>query len=520
MDEWSEATLNFPVTTGDRLYVDRGARAELEFGPYSVRLTNVADLTVSNLDDHVVQLALERGTLSLSAFQLTSGDTVEVDTPNGSLTVARSGVFRVDIDPDSNRTRVIVNSGSLEITDGDFSQTVDAGQAVELSGQNPVEVESIPMPSADSFDEWCEARDLHLQQSTSAKYVSPATPGFDDLDDYGHWDVVADYGPIWYPPVAVGWVPYRFGHWSWIDPWGWTWIEDEPWGFCQFHYGRWVRIGVTWGWLPGPIVVAPFYAPALVAFLGGPGFSIGVSAGLVGWFPLGPGEPFFPWYHHEETYLREVNITNIRNVTNITNIANITNTNNVHYAYKTVATTAVDSKSFSSGQPVAQRVVPVKPEQLARAQIVPHPASNPTRQAAMPGKAVPHPPVSPHPVAAARAQQPPLAAAGGNGAPIPKESSAGRGVREPGPPASHARPEAPTPPRVIMRNTPPLPRLPFTDMRSAMREHPGRPLEPSQLDDLRAWRPVRPMKDAEFPPHSAPVARERQTPPPRPPKFH
>src|ERR1700749_4717024 len=29
LDQWSEATLNFPVTTGDRLYTDPDARAEL-----------------------------------------------------------------------------------------------------------------------------------------------------------------------------------------------------------------------------------------------------------------------------------------------------------------------------------------------------------------------------------------------------------------------------------------------------------------------------------------------------------
>jgi hypothetical protein len=37
--EWSEATVNRPVSTGDRLYTDPGARAELEVGlfPYGSR---------------------------------------------------------------------------------------------------------------------------------------------------------------------------------------------------------------------------------------------------------------------------------------------------------------------------------------------------------------------------------------------------------------------------------------------------------------------------------------------------
>src|SRR6202035_5237578 len=31
--QWSQAPLNFPATTGDRIYTDEGARAELEVGP-------------------------------------------------------------------------------------------------------------------------------------------------------------------------------------------------------------------------------------------------------------------------------------------------------------------------------------------------------------------------------------------------------------------------------------------------------------------------------------------------------
>jgi hypothetical protein len=341
--------------------------------------------------------------------------------------------------------------------------------------------------------------------------VSTTTPGFSDLDEYGHWAEEAEYGPVWYPEVSVGWVPYRFGHWVWIDPWGWTWVENEPWGFCPFHFGRWVLIGGVWGWLPGPIIPFPVYAPAFVGFLGG--FSIGVD--LVGWFPLGPFDPFFPWYHYGGDYLRLINITNIRNVTNINNIINVTNINNVHYAYQKVAATAVQKSVFSSGEPVAQHAVRLSPSQLARAQIMPHPAVNPTRQAALPGK-----PVSPPPV---RAERYTLA-----NRPVPSATRAGPAENRPaepmeknGPPAENGRrttpppaetastraPEArPVPRSLITRSAPPPPAVPFVQRRPIMLDHPGRPLEPIQLDDLRAGRPVPPMRDIEFPPHPVPIA--------------
>jgi len=111
---------------------------------------------------------------------------------------------------------------------------------------------------------------------------------------------------------------------------------------------------------------------------------------LGGLVPPGAARAFF-FLVPLQRYLSDVvNITNIRNVTNITNITNI---NNIHYAYKTIATTAVPTSVFSSGQPVAHHVVRVPPEQLEKAEIIPHPPANPTRNALTPGKPVSPPPV-------------------------------------------------------------------------------------------------------------------------------
>jgi hypothetical protein len=528
VNEWSAAALNFPVTTGDRIYTEKRARAELEAGSATARLAGSTDLVVTALDDQIMQLGLEQGTLRVTVYQLSSGETVEVDTPNGSVTFLEPGTCRFDVDPSGNRSDISVYSGAIEITGVGLSQRVEAGQAVRLTGQNPVEVESIPIPPADDFDRWSEERDRRLASSRSREYVSPATPGYDDLDSYGHWQVVAEYGPVWFPPVAVGWVPYRFGHWVWIDPWGWSWIEDEPWGFCAFHYGRWALIGSVWGWVPGPIVPLPVYTPALVAFIGGSGFSVGIGVNLVGWFPLGPGEPFFPWYHHDREYLRLVNVTNVRNVTNITNIINVTNINDVHYAYKAVAPTVVPANVLSSGQPVVHNVVRVPPQQLARAPIAPHPPVNPTLRAAIPGRPVRPPPVKSQPLASALGR-PQVASpsphpggrepAGLVGRPAAPEAGGVRPIHavpgeRPAPPATHAGvPRTMEPPPLPARRPPPPTPIPFVQRRQAMVDHPGRPLEPAQTQNLRVGRPVGPMRDVEFPPHPAPIV--RAAPPPR-----
>jgi hypothetical protein len=145
-------------------------------------------------------------------------------------------------------------------------------------------------------DRWCSQRDYREEHAVARRYVSDDVIGYEDLDDYGGWRQVPEYGTVWFPHVTVvDWAPYRYGHWAWISPWGWTWVDDAPWGFAPFHYGRWVNVRGGWGWVPCPprvvavAYVRPVYAPALVAWVGGPHVAVGVGVGggvNVGWFPL------------------------------------------------------------------------------------------------------------------------------------------------------------------------------------------------------------------------------------------
>jgi hypothetical protein len=389
-DQWSQALANYPLTTGDRIYTDRDGRAELETGNIAVRLSSGTDLAATNLNDQLVQLGLAQGTLRVRAYQILDGSSVEIDTPNAALTLLRAGSYRVETFPDDNTTLVTVDSGDLEISGNNLSQVVHSGQSVKLSGNDEVQVSWLQPPGGDDFDRWCGDRDRRFTSSNSRQYVGPYVPGYEDLDQYGQWQPAQDYGQVWYPSaVPVGWAPYRYGRWAWVEPWGWTWVEDEPWGFAPFHYGRWALIGARWGWVPGSIVVGvrPVYAPALVAFVGGPNANVQV------WFPLGPRDPFLPWYHHSDGYLRQVNVTNVRTEVNIVNVINVRNVNNIHYAYQGVAPTAVSTEAFRGSRPVAREAVHVDVNLIGRAQVIPHPEIHPDANAIHAGAPASHPPV-------------------------------------------------------------------------------------------------------------------------------
>jgi hypothetical protein len=160
-------------------------------------------------------------------------------------------------------------------------------------------------------------------------------------------------------------------------------------------------------------------------------------------------------------------------------------------------------------------VVRVNPQQLARADVIPHPGVNPTPRAAVPGRPVAPPPVRPQRVVPLRSLTPARTVPGGTVRPAPPIAKgvppATRRIPAPG---SHVPVPRTASPPLVARTPPPPPMVPFVQRHQAMIEHPGRPLEPPQLDNLRDGRPVGPMLDREFPPHIGPVIPERPAPPP------
>ena len=161
---------------------------------------------------------------------------------------------------------------------------------------------------------------------------------------------------MWYPQLPVAdWAPYRYGHWESIAPWGWTWIDDAPWGFAPFHYGRWAFVQSRWCWVPGPREERAVYAPALVAFVGGRDFSVGVASGAIGWVPLAPREVYVPPYSVTREYFTRVNVTNtVVNNNYVANFYNNRDTARLRYAHmeRAAAVTVVPQTAFVQAQSV------------------------------------------------------------------------------------------------------------------------------------------------------------------------
>ena len=387
-NDWARATLNRPLTTGDRLWADARGRAEVQIGGAIVRMNAGTGLSVLNLDDQIVQLQLTQGTLNVRVRRLDRNQVFEIDTPNLALIVRKPGEYRIAVDLDGDATTVVVRKGQAEVYGDAASYVLDARQPYRFTGTDLREYEYVDAPRPDEFDRWASGRDRVYDNSPSARYVSSDVIGYQDLDANGRWRVDATYGNVWVPNrVAAGWAPYRDGHWAWVDPWGWTWVDDAPWGFAVSHYGRWANMQGTWGWVPGPVNTRAYYAPALVVFVGGANFQLAFSsgtAGAVAWFPLAPREVYRPSYVVSRGYFENVNRSNtVVNTTVINNYYNNTNVTNIVYVNRAVpgAVVAVPTTAFVQAQPVSRAALSgVVPAMLAQRPVVAAPPVAPVER--------------------------------------------------------------------------------------------------------------------------------------------
>jgi hypothetical protein len=370
--DWEAAGVNEPISIGDALYTQDGAGAKLEVGATDLRLQADTEVEVATLDDQTGQLSLDTGVVDLRVAALPTADGISISTPRGTVQLTQPGIYRIDAGTQDQPTVVTAWNGAAQLGATGAAITVQPNQTVLISGTADAPQYAYQPASGDIPPEFrAPPRVVAAQQH----YVPPDMTGAEDLYQYGSFQTAPQYGAVWYPTnVPADWQPYRYGHWEYVAPWGQTWIDDQPWGFAPFHYGRWAFIGNRWGWVPGQYTPHPVYAPALVAFVGGGGFSASISFGggaAIGWVPLGPGEAYRPPYHVNNTYIENINKTVVVNNTTIVNNYGPGHERNVGELANARFATVVPAAAISSGRPVAAAAIHVQPRALA------HLAANP-----------------------------------------------------------------------------------------------------------------------------------------------
>ena len=322
---WTKATLNAPVSVGDRIYVRDGSKAAIAISRNNyVRLNPGTSLDVVSLTPANTQLALREGACVVDVGSLDSGETYEIATPNGAVDFTEPGLYQVGID-DGGDTVVSVLNGVAEVAGLAGTGQCSRGKLLTLAAEDTAEAiisDLSPDVAGTIVDDYYSYRyqngydgryrDYHAyesdpnyygqsyRRSVSYQYISQDVEiaGVEDLDSYGDWQDVSGYGHCWHPhETSSDWAPYRDGYWSDDSRLGLTWVSNERWGWAPYHYGRWAHVNQQWYWVPAEINRRTAYAPALVAF-------VSPRADEVGWVPLGPGDPYVPRYYDRDYHPR------------------------------------------------------------------------------------------------------------------------------------------------------------------------------------------------------------------------
>lgn len=368
-DDGGPARINWPVSSGAVVETGRRGRAEIWVGSTAWRTDRDSRTEFVAVDDRRVAVFQGDGRLAVTVRDRDQAGDIEVSTPDARVRFSAPGRYRIDVS--GSQTVISAQSGEA---------VVRAGQTVQLRAGEMVEVASGAVQGVgqarygDDFDDWVTERDRLTDAPAARRHVSPYMTGYQDLDAYGDWGASGEYGTVWYPrAVASDWAPYRYGRWVWIAPWGWTWVDNAPWGFAPFHYGRWVVIRGRWAWVPGTWVARPLYAPALVAWIGDPGWNVSFAFGAapaVGWFPLAPREIYVPGYRVSNTYVRQVNVTHVSSVREIER-ATGPGYRPVHvHRERAEAVTVVPAAHLREGRPVDRAAIArPQPRELGRAPV-------------------------------------------------------------------------------------------------------------------------------------------------------
>jgi hypothetical protein len=331
--DWSAAALNAPVLGGDKVSTGDNARAEVQLDYANVlRLGANSQANITSLADKQIQIQLAKGIATFTVFKDSEAEP-EIDTPNVAIHPAhKDGSFRIEV-LSEGETVIISRNGEAQVTTEQGSTEIKKGEMITVrgSGQDS-KYKTAGAPEKDDWDRWNTERDRIIRSADAWHHTNRYYTGSEDLDANGSWDNVPDYGSVWVPNEPAGWAPYRDGNWVWEPYYGWTWVGSEPWGWAPYHYGRWFPYGASWAWWPGPVggfgvgLYRPFWSPAYVSFFGfggfGGGFGFGVGFGRFGWLPIGPCDPFFPWWGGFGRRFGGVNVVNIR-VTNINRFGGI-----------------------------------------------------------------------------------------------------------------------------------------------------------------------------------------------------
>jgi hypothetical protein len=298
-EEWLPAAVNTPLDEGDAIWTPDGSRTGIQLADGTVvRLDGGSQLDLIAVEDGFTHLHLASGRLYLRTSPNEKKDSLQIDADD--TTVLPDARTRLRIDMLSNSQEdVSIFKGSAYVEGNGTRTNVRAGEHIALEEGHS---ELLQLNSPDNWENWNSELDRSESRAATAESNLPdeLRPFSRELDSYGRWVRVPEYGMVWRLTVILSddWAPYQSGRWIWKEN-DYVWISYENWGWAPYHYGRWAVVsGFGWCWVP-PVRGDIYWGPGYVGWYR--------TGSHVGWTPLAPGETF---YGHRNYGRHSVNVAN------------------------------------------------------------------------------------------------------------------------------------------------------------------------------------------------------------------
>ncbi|HEX4602925.1 MAG TPA: DUF6600 domain-containing protein [Candidatus Angelobacter sp.] len=259
---YESVTMNVPVTEHSWLQTRSDGWAEVQMEDGSIirlapdTVIGFTDLGRSSSGGASTTVDLDQGEAIFKILQHDDSE-FQVTVKNKTITLAQGSSFRVT-STNANPMEIAVVKGEVGIRDPESGAevAVKKNETFLLDAADVTRYALDKGTDADDLDQWSKQRDDYLSSyaASGRNYTqSPYQYGASDLNYYGQYYDVPEYGNVWQPNgVGLGWDPFNNGYWSYSPGFGYTWVSSYPWGWMPYRYGRWVFVnGRGWCWAPG-----------------------------------------------------------------------------------------------------------------------------------------------------------------------------------------------------------------------------------------------------------------------------
>lgn len=207
-----EPLVNWPLTSGDRLRTDSGARAVLRVASVTVRLDGDSELELARVEAGQLVFRLWRGRAAWHVLDDTQAGWLTLLADPAKVLPQRAGHYRLD--QGVGELRITTWRGEARVLPDDGEFTVKAGRQASLVVDGPGGHWRMRQQASvgDGFAEWAlrDARDDAAPQT--ARQLGDTLSGWQSLERHGRWREDRDWGWIWVPTdIRPGWQPYRDG---------------------------------------------------------------------------------------------------------------------------------------------------------------------------------------------------------------------------------------------------------------------------------------------------------------------